>query len=247
MISSHSFKRVRAIGLALALVISSGAASAAPIDLFFNGSVPSLDGNFYGLSAQSQADFVSAGGQVYGGTPWFSLVGSQLTIGNPVDITPNYVPGGPDFVANPARDQNDWLFTANQHLDDVWIVFRGHDPTDVLGVNSVAGGYQPQNVGLNLDPMSTTDIWRMVNVPSIGGDPATSYLALYLGDLTSGQSVTKTIQYRVMQGIITNPSLGDLQFPQHLVGLMFGAVPEAGTMLLLLTTGLGLALRRRLA
>lgn len=249
MIANQFFKQVRAVGLALALVITSGAAGAVPIDLFYNGSVPTSVGggsDFFGLSAQSQTDFVTAGGQVFTGPFSLSLLGAQLSISITVDITPDYVPGGPDFALNPAQDQNDWMFTANQQLENVWIVFRGHDSTDVLGANNLTGGYLPQNVGLNLDPTSTTDIWRMLNLPADNSMPATSYLALYLGNLSSGQSVTKTIQYRVMQDIITNLSPGDLQFPQHLVGLMFGAVPEAGTVLLLVTTGLGLALRRRL-
>lgn len=252
MIANQFFKQVRAVGLAVALVITGGAAGAVPIDLFYNGSVPTSVGggsDFFGLSAQSQTDFVTAGGQVFTGPFSLALIGSQLSITIPADITSDYVPGGPDFALNPARDQNDWVFTSNQPMDNVWIVFRGHDSTDVLGANNLTGGYQPQNVGLNLDPTSTTDIWRMLNLPADNSMPATSYLALFLGNLSSGQSVTKTIQYRVGQDIITNLSSGDLQFPQHLVGLMFGAVPvpEAGTMLLLVTTGLGLALRRRLA
>ncbi len=246
MTAKPSFHRVRALLLAAALVVTSAAASATPVDLFFNGTVPSSDGNFYGLSAQAQTDFLANGGQVLGGMPMFSLVGMKMTIANPLDITANYVPGGPNFLTNPAQDQNTWSFTANQQLNDVWIVLRGHDPTDVLGINNFAGGYLPQNVGLNIDPMSTTDIWRMVNLPAMGGEPATSYLALYLGDLAPGQTVTKTFFYRVTQDIITNPSSGDLQFPQHLVGLMFAPVPEAGT-LLLLATGLAAALRSRRA
>ncbi len=242
---SNSFTReARILGVALVFAFAAAAAQASPIDLFFDGSVLASDGNPYGLSAQAQADFLANGGQVIVPNS-LGLVGSTLTITNPVDITSNYIPGGPDFIANPAQNQNDWQFTANQPLTDVWIVFRGHDPTDVLGANNIAGGYQPQNVGLNLDPMSTTDIWRMINLPAGGGEPATSYLALYLGDLTSGQSVTKSLQYRVTQDILTNTS-GDLQFPKHLVGLMFAPVPEPGIVVLLVTTGLGLALRRRL-
>ncbi|MBW2241717.1 MAG: hypothetical protein JRH01_06995 [Deltaproteobacteria bacterium] len=247
MFSNSIKRRSRILGVALAFAVSAAAAHAAPIDLFFNGTVPAPDGNPYGLSTQSQADFLAAGGQALGTRFSLSLLGTQLTVSNPVDITPSYVAGGSDFIANPARDQNDWVFTSNGNLENVWIVFRGHDPTDVLGENSVVGGYRPQNVGLNLDPTGTADFWRMVSLPALGPIPATSYLALFLGDLAQGQSVTKSIHYRVTQDILTN-SLGELQFPQHLVGLMFAAapVPEAGTVLLLVTTGLGLALRRRL-
>ncbi|MCP3985612.1 MAG: hypothetical protein GY723_14575 [bacterium] len=242
---SNSFKQgARVIGMALAFAFSSGAVHAAPIDVFFNGSVVSSGGNYYGLSAQSQADFLAAGGQVQSSWDSLELVLSRLDITNPGDITTNYVAGGPDFVANPARDENDWVIQANEQLDDVWIVFRGHDPTDPLGINNTAGGYLPQNVGLTLDPTGTSQIWRMVNSPAMGGDPATSYLALYLGDLAQDDIVTELIRYSVTQGILSS---GDLQFPKYLVGLMFAAVPEAGTVLLLVTTGLGLMLRRRLA
>ncbi|MCP5068253.1 MAG: hypothetical protein GY946_16955 [bacterium] len=241
---SNSFKQgARVIGMALAFAFSSGAVHAAPIDVFFNGSVVSSDGNYYGLSAQSQADFLAAGGQTV--TPdSLALVGSSLDLSNPGFITSNYVAGGPDYVANPSRDQNDWVMQANESLDEVWIVFRGHDPTDPLGINNTAGGYLPQNVGLTVDPTGTSQIWRMVNIPAMGGDPATSYLALYLGDLAQDDIVTELIRYSVTQGILSS---GDLQFPKYLVGLMFAAVPEAGTVLLLVTTGLGLMLRRRLA
>lgn len=236
MISQLTFRVLRVVCIA-SLLGMGAAAQATPVDLFFNGSVPSNDGNFYGLSSQSVTDFLNAGGQNIANAPTMFItdpMGTKVQV-----LTPDAggIPGGqggPDFVANPSFANNDWQITPQQTFQDLWIVFRGHSFLDANGINNRAGGYLPQNVGLNIDPMSTTDIWRLVTVPGMMGNPDTFYLALYLGaNPAVGTTISQRIDYRVRQALLMDPASGNHIVPEYLIGYITAPLPEAGTAWLL--------------
>lgn len=252
MIKLNTLHRTRFAGRPLVLVAalllvastslaprSAGATaiSTGPVDLFFNGTVPASDGGFYGLSQASVNAFFNAGGQSLP-SPGFLFPGA-LSVATP-DNLPVGIPGsqgGPNFVTNPSKASNDWMITANDDFDDVWLLFRGHSPNDPKGANNFGpGGYLPQNVGLSIN-LAGPDIWRLVTVSDCCAFPDVHYLALFLGDLTDGATIPQTIDYRVRQALMLDSTTGNFIVPQYLIGFATASVPEAGTAWLL---GLGL-------
>ena len=235
-------RRLGAI-LSACLIAVATQAGATPVDVFFNASGS-------GLSDQSIADFVAAGGR---------SLGTQFVFGDPNEdfldittpdrrdstgITPNER-GGPDFIANPAKASNIWMIDPKDAFSDLWLVFNGHSQSDPNPE------YLSQNVGLNVDPM--TDPWFLVT-PEL--DPELTFLALYIGPEFSASdgpaddpALMPLIDYRVRQALLPDPSDPDGRdlLPQYLYSFIEDVPPpvaEPGAILLLGAGLLGLGARR---
>lgn len=212
-------------------------AQATPVNMYFDGT-----STVGGFDAASVSAFQAAGGQTFSPTPALFDNSTPLQSGNGPHISITTPAASPPGVGSNLYDKTNpyvraipWTVTAlDADYNNSWIVFVMHDPSDPYP-------YTASDVGVQADPSTST--WRLFQQ-----FPNTYYLAIFLGDLQQGASVTFDVNYVVGQSLFSVPGSNPTQYelPKLMVGFTQAAVPEPGSVVLL-AAGLlaALAVRRR--
>ena len=190
----------------------------------------------------------AGGAQDMGATDLGGLPDGSMFVADPMGtkfdiVTPDPVPvlshpTTPSRTNPVISEVTQWSFTANEDFRDLYVVFVGHEPTDV-------NPYDPANVGFRIDPMIAP--WNTIQ-PDPTNFPDLWYLTYFVGDLEAGESFFLDVQYYVAEPLFPAPTPGDLQFPQFRIGYIANtSVPEPAVAMLFASGALLLAVRRRMS